>query len=235
MKEMNKPSVTVLIPTLNEEGSISGVIQKLNQMGYRDIWVIDGNSRDRTVEFAKELGVNIIIQNGKGKGNALREAFNHAAENGRAEDAIVIMDADGSMDPKDIPSFMESLGTGADMAKGSRFLPKAHSEDMSSIRRAGNLLFTLMVNLFWSARYTDLCYGFAAFRKDAINRLYPHLKSANFEIETEIFIKARKLGLKVIEVPSIEYRRRYGKSNLNTLGDGFRIFRTIIEEFVDHP
>lgn len=232
---MDKPSVTVLIPTLNEEGSISEVIQKLNQMGYRDIWVIDGNSRDRTVEFAKELGVNIIIQNGKGKGNALREAFNHAAENNHAEDVIVIMDADGSMDPKDIPSFMESLDTGADMVKGSRFLCHAHSEDMSSIRRVGNLLFTFMVNLFWSARYTDLCYGFAAFRKDAIDKLYPHLKSANFEIETEILIKARKLGLKVIEVPSIEYRRRYGKSNLNTLGDGLRIFRTIIEEFVDHP
>lgn len=87
-----------------------------------------------------------------------------------------------------------------------------------------------LVNLLWKAKYTDLCYGYAAFRKDSLRKLYPHLKSRNFEIETEIFIKAKKLGLRVKEVPSIELRRRFGKSNLKAFRDGFKILQVIVHE-----
>ena len=230
MKRIENSDVTVIIPTLNEEENIAGVIRELSQIGCRNILVIDGNSRDRTVEVAKEFGVNVIPQNGRGKGSALRQAFDHDGLDG---EAVVIMDADGSMNPKEILLFMKILDSGADLVKGSRFLPYGYSEDMSLIRRIGNRFFVLLVNRFWSANYTDLCYGFGAFRKDAIKKLLPHLKSTNFEIETEVFIKAKKLGLKVVEVPSIEFRRRYGKSNLSIFKDGFRILKTIIEEFVN--
>jgi hypothetical protein len=144
-----------------------------------------------------------------------------------------MMDADGSMNPKEIPLLIKALDSGADLVKASRFLPYGYSEDMSLIRRIGNRFFLSLVNWFWSADYTDLCYGFAAFRKDAIEKLCPYLKSTNFEIETEVFIKAKKLGLKVVEVPSIEFRRRHGKSNLCIFRDGFRILKTIVEEFVN--
>jgi len=219
----------VIIPTLNEEENIGKIIHKLNQMGYHKILVVDGNSRDGTVEIANELGANVIVQDGEGKGGALRQAFNHHSLDG---DVIVMMDADRSMDPKEIPLFIEALDKGADLAKGSRFLSYGYSEDMSLIRRIGNQFFLLLVNWFWSADYTDLCYGFAAFRRDAIKKLSPYLKSINFEVETEICIKAKKLGLKVAEVPSVEFRRRHGKSNLSIFRDGIRILRTIIEEFV---
>jgi len=218
----------VIIPTLNEEQNIAGVIRELHKMSYHNILVIDGNSNDRTVEVAKEFGVNVLLQNGRGKGTALRQVFNHESLNG---DVVVMMDADGSMSPKEIPLFIEALDSGADLVKGSRFLWYAHSEDMNLIRRIGNKFFISLVNWLCSANYTDLCYGFAAFRKDAIKKLYPHLKSTNFEIETEIFIKARKLGLKVVEVPSIEFRRRHGKSNLSAFRDGLKILKTIVEEF----
>ena len=230
MKKNNNSDLTVIIPTLNEEKNIAGVIRGLNQIGCRNILIIDGNSRDRTVEVAKEFGVNVIPQNGKGKGDALRQAFNHDGLNG---DVVVIMDADGSMNPKEILLFIEALDSGVDLVKGSRFLSYGYSEDMSLIRRIGNRFFVLLVNRFWAANYTDLCYGFGAFRKNAIKKLLPHLKSTNFEIETEVFIKAKKLGLKVVEVPSIEFRRRHGKSNLSAFKDGFRILKTIIEEFVN--
>jgi glycosyltransferase involved in cell wall biosynthesis len=220
----------VIIPTLNEEKSIAEVIRELNQMGYHSLLVVDGNSRDRTVEIAKEFGANVIVQDGRGKGAALRQAFNHADLDG---DVIVMMDADGSMNPKEIPLLIKTLNSGADLVKASRFLPYGYSEDMSLIRRIGNRFFLLLVNWFWSAGYTDLCYGFAAFRREAVEKLRSHLKSINFEIETEVFIKAKKLGLKVIEVPSIEFRRRHGKSNLCIFRDGFRILKTIAEEFVN--
>jgi hypothetical protein len=147
---------------------------------------------------------------------------------------IVIMDADGSMDPREIPSFIEALDSGADVVKGSRFLSDAYSKDMNLIRRIGNHCFLFLVNFLHSTNYTDLCYGFGAFTKDAINKIYPHLKSKNFEIETEVFIKAKKLGLKVVEVPSIEYRRKNGKSNLDSFRDGYRILRTIIQESLNN-
>ena len=230
LKKTGNSDVTVIIPALNEEKNIARVIQKLHQMGYDNILVVDGNSNDRTVEVAKEFGVNIILQKGNGKGAALRQAFNHDGLDG---DVVVMMDADGSMDPKEIPLFIEALDSGADLVKGSRFLRYGYSEDMNMTRWIGNRFFVLLVNWFWSANYTDLCYGFGAFNKDAIKKLYPYLKSTNFEIETEIFIKAKKLGLKVEEVPSIEFRRKHGKSNLSIFTDGFRILKTIIEELVN--
>lgn len=230
MKKKGNSDVTVVIPTLNEEKSIAEVIRELSQMGYDNILVVDGNSRDRTVEIAKEFGANVIVQNGRGKGAALRQAFNHDDLDG---DVIVIMDADGSMDPKEIPVLIKALDSGADLVKGSRFLRYGYSEDMNLIRRIGNRFFLSLVNWFWSANYTDLCYGFGAFRRDAIEKLCPYLKSTNFEIETEVFIKAKKLGLKIREVPSIEFRRRHGKSNLSIFRDGFYILKTILEELVN--
>lgn len=232
MKKFNHSGVTVIIPTRNEERSIAEVVHELTQMGYDDVLVVDGNSMDRTVESAKEFGANIMVQNGRGKGDALRQAFNHAELDG---DVIVIMDADGSMDPKEVPLLIKALDSGVDLAKGSRFLPFGYSEDLSLTRKIGNRFFLLLVNSFWSANYTDLCYGFAAFRKNAMEKLCPHLKSTNFEIETEVFIKAKKLGLKVIEVPSVEFKRQHGKSNLHAFPDGYRILKTIIKELVNGP
>ena len=228
--KIKNSDVTVIIPTLNEEENIAEVIRELNQIGCRNILIIDGNSRDRTVEVAKEFGVDVIYQNGRGKGDALRQAFSHDGLDG---DVVVIMDADGSMDPKEIPLLIEALDSGADLAKGSRFLHWGSSEDMNLIRRIGNIFFVLLVNWFWSADFTDLCYGFGAFRKDTIKKLCPNLESTHFEIETEIFIKAKKSRLKVVEIPSIEFRRRNGKSNLNIFLDGFRILKTVVKELVN--
>ena len=230
MKRRGNPDVTVIIPALNEEKSISKVLWELNHLGYNKILIVDGNSRDKTVKVAKEFGVNIISQNGKGKGDALRQAFNHGS---LGMDVIVMLDADGSMNIKEIPVLIDALDLGADLAKGSRFLKHGYSEDMTVIRRIGNKFFLFLVNLFWSTNYTDLCYGLGVFRNDAVKKLYPHLKSKNFEIETEIFIKAKKLGLRVVEVPSIEFKRRYGKSRLSTFLDGFRILKTIIDELIN--
>jgi glycosyltransferase involved in cell wall biosynthesis len=190
MNEINHSGVTVIIPTRNEERSIAEVIQELNQMGYDDVLVVDGNSWDKTVEHAKEFGANIMLQNGNGKGDALRQAFNHSDLNGNL---LVMMDADGSIDPKEVPLLIKALDSGVDLAKASRFFSYWYSHDLNLLRRIGNQFFLLLVNVFWSANYTDLYYGFAAFRKDAIEKLRPNLKSKNFEIETEVFIKAKKL------------------------------------------
>lgn len=223
-------STTVIIPTLNESRSISRVINELKQNGDNHIVVIDGNSVDGTSEVARKLGAKVIIQRGKGKGEALRQAFADTIVDG---EIVLMMDADGSMDPKEIPLFIEAIESGADLVKGSRFLSWGGSEDLNFVRRIGNLLFLSLVNWLWSTNYTDLCYGFGAFRKNALKKLSPHLKSTDFEIETEICIKAKKLGLKVVEIPSIEYKRRYGKSNLDIFRHGWGILKTILQEYLE--
>jgi glycosyltransferase involved in cell wall biosynthesis len=219
-------AITVIIPTLNEEGTIAQLISVLYGASFSHIVIIDGNSTDSTAEIANELGATVLSQNGKGKGNALKQAFNHRELN----DWVVIIDADGSMNPQEIIRFLEELENGVDVVKGSRFLPEGFSEDMTLFRRLGNKFFIFLVNLIWDCKYTDLCYGYAAFKKESLTKMYPLLKSKNFEIETEMFIKAKKLGFKIKEVPSVELKRKFGKSNLNAFLDGFRILKTIIHE-----
>jgi glycosyltransferase involved in cell wall biosynthesis len=227
---LSNADVGVVIPTLNEEKNIEDVLFNLKNQGYYNILVIDGKSKDKTTQIATRNGVKVVLQTNKGKGSAIRQGLN----NGYLDaDAVVMMDADGSMDAKEIHSLVEALNSGADIVKGSRFMKGGYSYDMSSLRRMGNMLMVTVVNLLWSAKYTDLCYGFAAFNKRAIEKLVPYLKSQSFEIETEIFLKALKLGLVVKEVPSTEFLRKNGQSNLNSFRDGFKILMKIAEEFVN--
>ncbi|MFX0132469.1 MAG: glycosyltransferase family 2 protein [Candidatus Hodarchaeota archaeon] len=219
-----KSDLEVIIPTLNEEKSIGSVIERT--LMYTDkVLVIDGWSDDGTIEIAKKMGARIMFQNGRGKGAALKEALKYVDG-----DIIMIMDGDGSMKPEEIPLFLNGIYSGADIVKGSRFLGEGGSEDISLVRRFGNTLFTILVNVIWRSNFTDLCYGFMAFKKDAIKKLTPIILSKGFTIETEMIIKAKKLGLKIIEVPSFELRRIYGHSKLNSLKDGWEIFLMILRE-----
>ena len=221
----------MIVPTLNEEEGIGPTLKELRDvLGDPYLLVVDGNSTDNTIKIAKDMGAEILIQKGKGKGDALLEAFRYNRVN---SNYVVMIDADGSMDPKEVPSFIQALKSGADIAKGSRFLPNAHSKDLSLIRRIGNRIMVSLVNLIWSTNYTDLCYGFMAFKKEALKSLSKYLSSRGFEIETEICIKAKKLGLKVVEVPSVELKRKYGRSHLRTFRDGLRILVKIIREIFD--
>lgn len=228
MKKFNSSDVAVVIPALNEEKSIGLFLGRLRDaLGDPFLLVVDGNSSDGTTRIAKELGADIIVQKSKGKGAALREAFKCDC---LTSDFVLIMDADESMDPQEVPLFIKVLESGADVAKGSRFLPSGYSEDLSPLRRVGNTILVSLVNFMWSTNYTDLCYGFIGFRRQALKKISSCLRSQHFDVETEICIKAKKLGLKVVEVPSVEYLRSHGQSKLRTFRDGFQILKKILLE-----
>ena len=154
------PTVSVVIPAKNEERNISHVLDALPE-GMHEVILVDGNSVDRTVEVARQHYPEIIVigQTRKGKGNALACGFERATG-----DFIVMIDADSSTDPSEIPRFVDALRQGADFAKGSRFMPGAGSSDISRVRQAGNFWLIRFVNLLYGTRYTDLCYGYNAFR-----------------------------------------------------------------------
>ena len=157
-------------------------------------------------------------------------------------DFIVMLDADGSTDPAEIPRFVNALKEGADFAKGSRFMPGAGSTDISRLRQCGNYFLNKIVNAVYGTRYTDLCYGYNAFRRDCLVVMELNgsetencdettmLWGDGFEVETLINVRIAKAGLRVAEVPSFEQCRHFGASNLNAFSDGMRVLRTIHAE-----
>jgi glycosyltransferase involved in cell wall biosynthesis len=231
------PTVSVVIPALNEARNLPHVLSKLPPVD--EVILVDGGSTDDTVLVATRLrpDIRILVQNRKGKGNALACGF--AAATG---DVIVMIDADGSTSPEEIPLFVAALCAGADFAKGSRFAPTGGSSDITRTRQLGNRFLNNLVNLMYGTRYSDLCYGYNAFWA----RCVPHfsldttsprptgdgrLWGDGFEIETLLNLRAARANLRVTEVPSFEHPRIHGVSNLNAVRDGIRVLRTIAREW----
>ena len=218
------PRVSVVIPTLNEEKNLPHVFARLPG-GLHEVIVVDGHSVDDTVEVARRLrpDVRIVMQPGRGKGNALSAGF--AACTG---DIVVTMDADGSTDPAEIPRFVAALCHGADFVKGSRFAQGGASSDITWMRRLGNRALNALVNALYHTSYTDLCYGFNAFWARCLP--YMRVDCDGFEVETLVNVRIAKAGLTIHEVPSYERDRLYGRSHLSAVRDGTRVLRTIASE-----
>jgi hypothetical protein len=216
--------VSVVIPTLNEARNLPLVLPHI-PLDVHEVILVDGASVDDTIEVARSLlpSIRIVIETERGKGAALCAGF-RAAEG----DIIVMLDADGSTDPTEIPLFVEALLGGADFAKGSRFRGEGGSSDISRFRALGNWGFVMLVRLLFGGRYTDLCYGYNAFWASVLPVLA--LDGSGFEIETMMNVRALREGLRVAEVPSFERSRIHGQSNLRAFPDGLRILRTIIRE-----
>ena len=233
------PSVSVVIPTLNEERNLPYVFAKL-PASINEVVLVDGGSVDRTVEVARELRPDVVVvqQTRTGKGNALACGFRVSTG-----DIIVMIDADGSTDPAEIPLFVEKLVAGADFVKGSRFSHGGRSDDITRLRRLGNDGLNVVVNVLFKTHFTDLCYGYNAFWRSVIPTLdlpdtgLPRradggkLWGDGFEVETMINIRAAVDGMRVGEVGSVEHRRIHGVTNLNTFRDGLRVLRTILSEY----
>jgi glycosyltransferase involved in cell wall biosynthesis len=217
------PQVSVVIAALNEE-NLPYVFARLPS-GLHEVIVVDGNSTDGTVSVARRLrpDVRIVMQSGRGKGNALAEGF--AACTG---EIIVALDADGSTDGAEIPRFVAALCNGADFVKGSRFAQGGASADITRTRSIGNRALNAIVNSLYGTHYTDLCYGYNAFWARCLP--YIRVDCNGFEVETLINVRIAKAGLVVHEVPSYERARIHGHSNLHAVQDGVRVLRTIAVE-----
>lgn len=220
-------TVSVIVPAKNEAKNLEHVLPMIPSW-VDEVILVDGHSTDSTIAMAQHLmpAIKVVHQSGRGKGNALRAGFAAATS-----DIIVMIDADGSTDPREIPAFAEALVNGADFVKGSRFVVGGGTSDMSSLRRFGNWGFTTLVKVLFGGDFTDLCYGYNAFWSRVLPQLA--LDGDGFEIETIMNVRALRAGLQVVEVPSFEAERIHGESNLRTFPDGWRVLKAIGREARD--
>jgi glycosyltransferase involved in cell wall biosynthesis len=229
--------VSVVVPTWNEAKNLPHVLGALPD-GLHEVILVDGGSVDGTVSVARAVrpDIRVVHQTRRGKGNALACGFSVVTG-----DLVVTLDADGSADPAEIPIFVDVLSSGADFAKGTRFSRGGDSDDITRFRRFGNAGLNVLVNWLFGTRYTDLCYGYNAFWADMFDCFdLPDIHCPagpdqrvwgdGFEIETLINVRAAAAGARITEVGSVEKLRLHGNSNLNTVRDGLRVLRTIVEE-----
>ena len=222
-KPANYPKITVLVCTLNEAANLPHVLPRIPTF-VDEVLLVDGRSTDGTVEVARRLrpDIRVSYQPGKGKGDALKYGVRQAKG-----DIIITLDADGQTDPEDIPRFIEPLLQGYDFAKGSR-LTYGRPSNMPWHRWVGNKVLAITSNLLHGTKYTDICSGYNAFWKSAFLRL--NLTYDEFEMEQEMLVKVKKVGLNVAEVVYHDRGRVTGASKINDVKQGFTDWIVIIKE-----
>jgi glycosyltransferase involved in cell wall biosynthesis len=221
------PTITVLICTLNEEKNLPRVLPAIPSL-INEIVLIDGHSTDKTIEVAKKLrpDIKIFYQPKKGKGDALRFGIKKAEG-----DIIITLDADGATDPKDIPSFVKPLFDGYDFVKGSRFT-LCVPVNKPSHRVFGNLLIAAVFNILYGSNYTDLCSGYNAFWKKSLQQIDIG-SNDTFEDEPLLISRAKRGGLKIIEVGHRDLGRIFGEGKAPSWRQGFKAIKTITRERIN--
>lgn len=208
----SRQDLTIVIPTLNEESAIGQVIDELLKLGYRkdNILVVDGDSEDRTVEIARERGVRVIRQEGKGKADAIRTATKFIET-----PYTLVMDGDHTYDPK----YVEEMLGHADRYEeviGARTYGRGN---IPAVHRFGNWALTKLFNLLFGTRLRDVCSGMYLIKTSVAKEMAG--RSKGFGIEAEMAAAASLSG-EVMDIP-ISYRRRIGRKKLSSLKDGLRI------------
>ncbi|MFH1255840.1 MAG: glycosyltransferase family 2 protein [Candidatus Diapherotrites archaeon] len=224
---MNQKFVSVVLPCLNEQPTISRCIEKIKSVLRAnaingEIIVVDNGSNDGSAEIARALGVKVLHQNVRGYGAAYLLGFNEAKG-----ETIVMADSDGTYDFSEIPSLLSPIDSGsADFVIGSRFKGKIAPGAMKPLHQfIGNPLLTFVFNLFFSSSLSDTHSGFRAFKKSFLEKA--EFRQLGMQFALEMLVNAKKQKLEISEVP-ITYSARSGVSKMNSLRDGLKHFFFIL-------
>lgn len=225
--------VVIFLPALNEERGIGHVMDRipraeLEAAGYSvSVWLVDGNSTDRTLEVGRKRGAHVFVQKGRGKGNGMRQAFDHLlhtrdhADGGSFDrEFYVMLDADGTYPPEDVPRFVEALASGHDVVLGSRFRGRMEDGAMTSLNAMGNRALSKLAHLLYGVPVTDVCTGMWGFSAEALRRI--PLEAAGFDLEADLFGSACLSRARIHEMP-VDYAARIGPAKLIPLRNGLQI------------
>ncbi|MCS7105612.1 MAG: glycosyltransferase family 2 protein [Thermofilaceae archaeon] len=196
--------VTIVIPTLDEEDAIKPVIEELQNLGWENILVVDGGSKDHTRDIASSLGAQVILQEGRGKAQAIRTAIKYVET-----PYMLVMDGDFTYPAKHIAELLDKVERERlDEVIGVR---KWGRENIPLINRLGNWVITTTFNLLFGTHLTDVCSGMYILKTEAIRRV--SFESKGFSVEVEIAAHIASTSRRIGEVP-IEYRPRIGTPKL---------------------
>lgn len=228
--------ITLLIPTLNEVNGMKAIMPRIKPEWYDQLLIVDGQSTDGTIDFVKEKGYQLVIQQQKGMRHAYMEALPHVTG-----DVILTFSPDGNSIPELIPACLAKIKEGYDMVIVSRYAKGAKSYDDDPVTAFGNKLFTTSINLLHGGHYTDAMVIYRAYKKQLIYDLALD-KDSSYDLEEKLFktniswepllsIRAAKRKLKVTEIPGDEPAREGGERKLQVLRWGaaylFQVFREI--------
>lgn len=227
--------VTLLIPTLNEEIGMKAIMPKVDRSLFTQILIVDGKSKDKTVEVARDMGFDVVIQQTPGIRGAYMDALPHIKG-----DIILTFSPDGNSLPELLGPCIKKYAEGYDMVIVSRYAPGAKSDDDDAVTGFGNWLFTNSINLFHRARYTDAMVIYRIYRKGLIRELDLD-KDESFQFEEKLFrtkiswepllsIRAAKRKLKLGEIPGDEPIREGGERKLQVLKWGAAYYFEILRE-----
>ena len=220
--------VSIIFPALNEEVTIGKVIdevpmEEIERKGYRaEVIVVDNGSTDKTREIAEAKGARVITEPRRGKGRAIRTAFESVGG-----DYVFMLDADFTYPATYIPRMLELLEEGYDVVLGSRLKGQLEDGAMTRLNLVGNHLLSFLANILYGTRISDLCTGCWGFRGEVTKSL--KLDAIGFELEANMLIELAMKGYRIGETP-IYYRRRPTPAKLSSLKAGFRIGRTLIRK-----
>ncbi len=220
------PSVSIVMPCLNEEETVGVCVEKavgwLRTSGVPgEVVVIDNGSTDRSVAVAEAMGARVVHERRRGYGQAYLRGFAEARG-----DYIVMGDSDDTYDFSDLGPLLAPLDSGADMVLGNRFTGGIANGAMPWMHRyIGSPIINAVIRLFFGTRIGDSQSGFRAFRRDAVERM--GLRSSGMELASEMIVNASRAGLNITEVPAA-YAIRRGESKLNTVRDGWRHLRFLL-------
>ena len=216
--------LTLLIPAKFESESLPIFLEELKEYNYKKLVVLDRTDIS-TIKSIKEFSdVEIFYQQKAGYGNALIEGINYINT-----DLFCIINADGSMDPKELIGMINLINNDHDIVFGSRYMKGASSDDDDLITLFGNFIFTLIGKIFFGLKISDILYTYLIGKTRLVKEL--NLKSGDFKFCIELPIRAKRNKLKCISYPCHERNRIGGKKKVNPLVDGFKILVGMISLF----
>lgn len=206
--------ISLMIPTLNEEEAIQALVKEAQSKGFGNILVVDGFSTDRTREIAAESGARVVLQDfGKGKGCGVRTGMKEFISSN--SHLLCIIDGDGTNDPTFLAEMIQQVRSGkADVVLGSRTRGPREPDAMDTLSLASNLTVSLLLGAKFGLLFTDVQTGYWVFTRNAVQRIYPQIRSTGFEVELELFVRTLKEGLKIHEIP-VGFRRRRGHTKFS--------------------
>jgi len=216
-------NLTLLIPAKYESESLPKVLEEIKGYDCEVIIVLE-SSDTKTINVAKNYDCKILYQSKKGYGNALIEGMNNVQT-----EYLCIFNADGSFDPKYLKQMLVACQNNLDFIFASRYMNNAGSVDDTIVTKLGNFVFTKIGNIFFSLNISDILYTFLLGKTDSFKKL--NLISNDFCLCVEIPLKAKKAGMKFIDLASYERKRLAGEKKVNEFRDGLKILSYMVKSF----